>query len=135
MKFMPLVDKLFWIISIPTVLLTTVALIISIVDTVALIITASVEIIILYFLLSPLFGYVELREECIFIKYGLFLSKEIPYSSVRTVKKARRWYSYSMMSLKNAIEHVEIGFNRFDTTDVSVVNNDLLIEEINNRIK
>ena len=135
MKFKPLVDKLFWIISIPTVFLTTVALIISIVDTVALIITASVEIIILYFLLSPLFGYVELREECIFIKYGLFLSKEIPYSSVRTVKKARRWYSYSMMSLKNAIEHVEIWFNRFDTTDVSVVNNDLLIEEINNRIK
>lgn len=135
MKFKPLVDKLFWIISIPTVFLTTVALIISIVDTVALIITASVEIIVLYFLLSPLFGYVELREECIFIKYGLFLSKEIPYSSVRTVKKARRWYSYSMMSLKNAIEHVEIGFNRFDTTDVSVVNNDLLIEEINNRIK
>lgn len=135
MKFKPLVDKLFWIISIPTVLLTTVALIISIVDTVALIITASVEIIVLYFLLSPLFGYVELREECIFIKYGLFLSKEIPYSSVRTVKKARRWYSYSMMSLKNAIEHVEIRFNRFDTTDVSVVNNDLIIEEINNRIK
>ena len=40
-----------------------------------------------------------------------------------------------MMSLKNALEHVNIKYNAFDVTTVSVVGNRDLIKEINERSK
>jgi hypothetical protein len=40
-----------------------------------------------------------------------------------------------MVSLKNAIEHVNIKYNSFDVTTVSVVDNDGFIEELKERCK
>ena len=39
-----------------------------------------------------------------------------------------------MMALKNAIEHVNIKYNTFDVTTVSVADNDGFIEELDRRI-
>lgn len=133
-RYKPLVDKLFWIISIPTTLLVIAAIILSFYQVIALIITIAVAAFVIYFLISPLFGYVELRENSIFIKYGLILKKEIPYSRIRSVEKERKYYSNSMMSLKNALDHVNIKYNSFDVTSVSVVNNDELIKNLSEKI-
>ena len=133
-RYKPLVDKLFWIISVPTILLVIGAIIISIYHAIALIIMSAVAAFVLYFFVSPLFGYVELRENSMFIKYGFILKKEIPYSKIRSVTKARKFYSDSMMSLKNSFDHVNIKYNTFDVTCVSVVDNDSFINELSKRL-
>lgn len=135
-RYKPLVDKLFWIISVPTtVLLIGVTLAVCFFPApLALFITILTDLIVIYFLIAPLFGYVELREDSVYIKYGLFLNKEIPYRKIRKIEKERRFYSDSMLSLKNAFDHINIKYNTFDITSVSVVNNDIFIENLNKRI-
>ena len=132
-RYKPLVDKLFYIMLIPTLLLTAAMIVLATHSTLALIITCIVAAIILYLFISPLFGYVELREGSVFIKYGLFLSKEIPYSSIRGVQKEKKFYCDSMLSLKSALEHVNIKYGKFDVTTVSVKTNDALIKDIEER--
>ena len=45
-----------------------------------------------------------------------------------------KWYSESMMSLKNAIEHVNIKYEGYNVTAVSVVDNAEFIEALNERV-
>ena len=129
-----MVDRLFYIIWIPTVLLLIAATAIAIFDPIALFILIATDIFTLYFLVSPLFGYVELRESTLFIKYGFIIKREIPYSKIREVKKERRFYCETMLSLKNAMDHLTIKYNRFEATTVSVDDNDTLHAELTRRI-
>ena len=133
-KFKPLFDKLYWTISIPTaaVLIVVTAAVAAFAPT-TLLWMLPLDLFVFYFLISPIFGYVELREEILFIKYGFILKKEIPYSKIRTVEKDRKFYSESMMSLKNAVENVNIKYNTYDVTTVSVINNDDFILELDER--
>ena len=135
-KYKPLVDKLFLIIFLPTAALVLGgAVTLAVLERSTLIYTAPVSLFVLYFLVSPLFGYVELRESSLFIKYGFFLKKEIPYHKIRGVEKERKFYSESMMSLKNSFEHVNIKYNTFDITTVSVKDNSAFISELLEIIK
>jgi hypothetical protein len=129
-RYKPLVDKLFFIIFIPTAFLMVGLTIFACFEPIVLLIMLPSDLLTFYFLLSPLFGYVELRESSLFIKYGLILKREIPYDKVRGAEKVRKFYSESMMSLKNSFEHVNIKYNSFDVTSVSVVENDNFIEEL-----
>ena len=61
------------------------------------------------------------------------LKKEIPYHKIRAIEKERGIYCNSIMSLKNALDHVNIKYNKFDVTTISVVGNDDLIREIEAR--
>ena len=133
-RFKPLIDKLFWIIFIPTCLLLLAVTVVAVFEPLALVLTLLVDIFTLYFLISPLFGYVELREETLFVKFGFFMKREIPYSKIRGVSRERKFYSDSMLSLKNSFEHVNIKYNSFDMLSVSVVGNDELVREIQVRI-
>ena len=133
-RFKPQIDRLFWFIWIPTVILLAVGTVISCASTIALLILLATDIFTLYFLISPLFGYVELRESGIFIRFGFFMTREISYDRVRGVVKARKFYSDSMVSLKNSMEHVNIKYDRFDMVSVSVVDNDGLMRQIEERI-
>ncbi len=134
-KYKPKLDKLYWILFISTNLICVGITVIPLFsDFGALIVTIPTLLFVNYFFISPLFGYVELREETLFIKYGFFLKKEIKYSKIRKIEKQRRFYSESMMSLKNAIEHVEIKYNSFDVTTVSVVDNHAFISAVEERI-
>jgi hypothetical protein len=101
----------------------------------ALFVMLPVDIFTFYFLFSSLFGFVELREKSVFIKFGFILKTEIPYSSIRGIAKDRKFYSDSMLSLKNALSHVNIKYNKFDLVTVSVKENDEFIEELTRRIK
>lgn len=134
-RFKPLVDKLYPIIFIPTfVLLSVITVTVCFFPAVfAIIITVFVDFAVVYLLVSPLFGYVELREESVFIKYGLLLKKEIPYSKIRDAVIERKFYSDSMTSLKNAFEHVNIKYNKFDLTTVSVRDNKGFINQLKSR--
>lgn len=134
-KFKPLVDKLYYIIMIPTVTLLAVLTAVAAISPLSLLASIPADLFVIWFFVSPLFGYVEPRENSLYIKYGLILKKEIPYDKIVRVEKERRFYSESMMSLKNALEHVNIRYNRYDLTCVSVVGNDELIEEIDRRIR
>ena len=130
-RYKPLIDKLFWIIFSPTVCLIAAMTVVSSIEPFTLFIAIPIDLAVVYLLVSPLFGYVELRQDSVYIKYGFFLKKEIPYKKIRGVVKERKFYSDSMMSLKNAYEHVNIKYNTFDITTVSVVNNDAFITALN----
>lgn len=134
-RYKPLVDRLFWIISIPTAVLMLASTALAVFAHPPMLVFMSLMTLwVFYLLVSSLFGYVELRDGTLFIKYGLILKKEIPYSKIRGVVKERRFYSESMISLKNAFEHINIKYNTFDVTTVSVVGNDELISELNARL-
>ncbi len=132
-RFKPQIDRLFWFIWIPTLILLAVGTVIAASSAVALLILIATDIFTLYFLLSPLFGYVELREQTVYIKFGFFTSREIEYSRIRTVNIERKWYSESMLSLKCAYEHVNIKYNSFEVVTVSVESNATLALELDRR--
>lgn len=133
-RYKPMVDRLFWIVLISTGLLVAAMTVLSAFQPMTLVITLPIDLIVAYLLVSPLFGYVELREDGIFIKYGLILKREIPYSKIRGAVKGKNFYSNSMLSLKNSFEHVDIKYNAYDVTTVSVVDNDGFIKDIEARI-
>ena len=133
-RYKPKIDRLFWIITLPTSLLLLGATVVpAIFEPITLLITLPIDLFTGYFLVTPLFGYVELREEELLIKYGILMKKTIPYSKIRSVEKGRRWYSESMMSLKLALDHVIVKFNTFDLTTVSVKDNDGLMLDLKGR--
>ena len=134
--YRPKIDKMFWSLSIPTNLLCVAILVIpSISDAQVLFVTIPIVLFCNYFLVSPLFGYVKLCENELFIKYGFFLKKHIAYEKIRSLEKGRRFYSYSMLSLKNAFDHVDIKYNFYDVTTVSVNDLEEFIIELNERIR
>lgn len=134
-RFKPLVDRLFFIIFIPTLVLLIGVTVLACFEPTALLIVLPVDLFCLYFFISPLFGYVELREEAVFIKYGLILKREIAYGRIRAVEKDRKFFSESMMSLKNSFEHLNLKYNSFDVTAVSVVDNDGFLNALQERMK
>ena len=129
-RYLPKTDRLFWLTALPTLILTFGGLAISFLEPPALFIMIPTALSVVYFLFSPLFGYVELTEHEAVIKYGLFLKKEIAYTDIRGVEVRRRIISDSIMSLKCAMEDVTIRFNRFDITVVSVKDNQALKNEL-----
>ena len=132
-RYKPKVDGLFLWIFIPTNLFLIGGVALAFLEPTALFVMLPVFLLSEYFLISPLFGYVELRESTLFIKYGFFMKKEIPYSQIRAVEKERKWYSETMMSLKNSLEHVNVKYNSFEVTAVSVVDNDGFLIELEKR--
>jgi len=130
-RFRPYIDKLFWIILIPTVLLLIAVTALSCGELIPLLLLLAIDIFTLYFLISPLFGYVELRESSVFIKFGFIMKREIPYSKIRGITKVRKFYADSMMSLKNSFEHINIKYNTFDIVSISVIDNNGFIDELN----
>ena len=133
-RYKPLIGKMFFIIWIPTLILLITATVMSAPYIVALLIMLATDIFTVYFLISPLFGYVELREDEVFVKLGFFTTVEIPYNKIRAVVKERKLYADSLISLKNSLDHVNIKYNRFDVLSVSVVDNDELIDMIKTKI-
>lgn len=134
-KYRPKIDKLYWILLLFTNAVCVPLLFIPpFFSLVTLFVTLPLFVFVNYFFVSPLFGYVELRENEIFIKYGFILKRSIPYGRVRSVVKERKFYTESMLSLKNALEHVNIKYNTFDVTAVSVVDNDAFISELYGRL-
>ena len=130
-RYKPLIDKLYWILFISTNILCAFIIVLPcLLSSPSFIYSIPITLFINYFLVSPLFGYVELRESEIFIKYGFILKRSIEYKKIRTISKQRKLYSESMLSLKSALEHVDIKYNSFDITAVSVKDNDDLIREI-----
>ena len=133
--YKPKLDWLFHVIWIPTVILLAVCTVISFTAWPALLIMLATDIFTLYFLVSPLVGYVELRENTVFIRYGFILTREIEYLRIREMKKERKFYSETMLSLKNSMEHITVKYNKFDVTTVSVTDNDDLMMNIRARIE
>ena len=132
--YKPLVGELFWWITVPTaVFMIGMTAGLAIFFPPSLLYMIPTCFLIAYFLVTPLFGYVELRESSVFIRFGFFMTREISYDRVRGVAKARKFYSDSMVSLKNSMEHVNIKYDRFDMVSVSVVDNEGLMEEIEKR--
>ena len=132
-RYKPSVDKLFWWSAGAAIAIMIPMTIISAFSPITLIITIPIDLLVAYFLISPFFGYVELRDKSVFIKFGLVLKKEIPYSKIRKIQKDRKCYSESILSLKNSLDHANIRYNAYDVTTVSVVNMDSFIEELNER--
>ena len=133
-RYRPLFDKLYWSISIPTALLVLIpTAVLAVLSPETLFLMIPLSVFVLYFFVTPFFGYAELRESSLFIKFGIFLRKEIPYHKIREIKKERKFYSDSMTSLKNAFEHINVKYNAFDVTSVSLEDNEEFIRELKKR--
>ena len=133
-RYKPKVDKLFWwLFSITNGVLLAILIPTSIDAPSTIFINLPIFLFTNYFFISSLFGYVELREHELFIKYGFFLKRSIPYAKIRRLEKDRKFYTESILSLKNAMEHVNIRYNSFDVTSVGVTDNDALIAAINEK--
>lgn len=136
-KYKPKVDKLFYIML---VVINVISLAILIIPQLfylsfeSFIFSIIVILFINYFLISPLFGYIEIKETSIFIKYGIILKKEIPFNKIKKLELKKKWYSDSILALKCSIEHVDITFNSYDKTCVSVKENDIFIEDVRRMI-
>ena len=131
-RFRPLVDKLNWIIFgiVATILLGLTVWVFLFPEPVAIGLTIFIDLAILYLLLSPLFGYVELRENTVFIKFGLIMKKAIPYTAIRRAEKVIKITADSLISLKTAFEHINIKYNRYDVVSVSIKDGDEFIAEL-----
>ena len=135
-RYKPFIDRFFCILASITFVIVSLPIILCAIPAPStLFITVPIFLFAAYFLVSPLFGYVELRESTVFIKYGFFMSKEIPYANIRAVERERKLISPSIMSLKHSVEHVNVKFNRFDITTVSVKDNDDFLRELDLRVK
>ena len=132
--YKPLFDKMYWIILIATGTLLLISTVLAAFAPLMLLLMLPLDLFTVYFLVTPLFGYVELRESSLYIRFGLVLKKEIPYENIRGVSKENNSYSASMISLKNSLEHLDVRYNSFDVVTVSVVGNDELMREIEARI-
>ena len=129
-RFKPKFDKLFCIPVVIACILLVAGTVLAVLAPPALFVMIPCDLMLLYFMLSSFFGYAELRENTVFIKFGFFLKKEIPYNKIRRLEKGYGWYSESMTALKNSMEHVNIWYNTYDVTTVSVVDNDEFIQEL-----
>lgn len=134
-RFKPLVDKTYYMIWIPTMIVLVLCTAAACFSLGSILVMAFTDLFAIYFLITSLFGYVELREEVVFVKLGLIMSREIPYGKIREITRDKKIYSDSTVSLKCALEHVNIKYNKFDVLTVSVVGNDELIREVEARIK
>ena len=136
-RFYPKIGRMFWAILIPSeifMLAMNALWIFYPGGPLSVIVIVGTFVLLNYFLLTPCFGFVEFREKALFVKFGFFMKREIPYESIRRVEKERRFYADSMLSLKNAMEHLNIKYNRFDLVSVSVVDNDALLAELEARM-
>ena len=133
-KFKPLFDKTYAVIWISLSVLMILCTVLAALEPTALFVMIPTDLFVLYFLVSPMFGYVELREEAVFIRFGLILKREIPYQKIRGITKERKFYSDSMLSLKNAMEHINIKYNTFDMISVSIVESEALVQALEERI-
>ncbi len=135
-RYTPLIDRLFWIvlfITLPIIVVLTIAVCLFPVP-LAICIVCITNLLILYLQLSPLFGYVEFEEKHVLVRFGLLMKRVIPYTEIRSAEKKRQISSDSIISLKCAIEHVNIKYNTFDVLTVSVKDNDALIAELEERL-
>ena len=137
MKFRPRVDKYYLWIAIPTEIFLIVMTVMTLVHFTlfGLIVMLLALALSSFFILSPIFfGYAELRDDELFVDFGVFIKRSIPYSKIRAIEKKRRFYSESMLSLKCAIDHVDIKYNRFDVLSLSLKDEEVFIEELNKKI-
>ena len=90
-----------------------------------------IDLFTFYFLITSLFGYVQLKENSLFIKFGLILNKEIPYDKIKelididAVKNFRTindWESYNWLeNYQNSTFKVNV--------DISIKTGNLLTQE------
>ena len=128
------IDKLFFIIWIPLLIFMIISTVLSFNHLGSFILLLSVDIFVFYFMFSSLSGYVKLYDDYMYIKFGFIIKRKIEYKDIRQVIKERKVYSTSYLSLKNAVEHIVIKYNKYDDVTVSVKENDDLINELKKRI-
>lgn len=135
MRFKPYFDKTFKVVlflSSALCLMLFVAL--SFVDFFAMLVCLACALLTAYFIISPLFGYAELRDKTLYVKFGIIMEKEIEYSRITRIKRGRGFYSDSFVSLKNSMEHITVWCGIGESVTLSVVDNDRFATELEERI-
>ena len=92
-RYKPLFDGCYLAIWIPLILFMILMTVFTAEAPIAFWIMIPMDIFTLYFFVSPFFGFVEFRESSLFIKFGFFMTREIPYAKIRGLKKEKKFYS------------------------------------------
>ncbi len=134
-RYKPRFDKLFLWIVIPTAALMLAVFALTAVQRSVggFIFIGATTLFVAYFFISPCFGFVELREETVFFKFGFFLKREVSYARIRGIERKHTVIADSILSLKNAMDHVNIKFNSFDLFSMSLKDEEDFISEIKKR--
>lgn len=129
MKFKPQVDKYFYVPIIFVLILFIVPIMVGIVckQMDQIIITAVLFIVIGTLLISPLFGYVKVENDYLYIRYGLFFRRKITYASIKEVEIEHKYYATSLISHKTSLNHLFIKYDSLNDTCVSVKDMDVLL--------
>ena len=133
-KYKPLIDKYFYCIWIPLSILLITFTVFSIAELPALLIMLATDIFTFYFMFSSLLGYCQLRENTLYVKFGFILKREIKYEDILELKKERGVMTYTMLSLKNALDHITIKYNKYDLIAISIKNQEEFILELEKKI-
>lgn len=137
MKLRCKIDLCYSIIFIVTELVLLVPSILTFIfkDMLAGFVTLAPFLLVTLLFMSSFSGYIIIKEDELYIRYGFILKRSIPYENIRALIKEKTVLSECLLGMKNSLEHVLIKYNKYDTTCVSVRNNDLFIEEVNKKIK
>ena len=133
--YKPLIDKYFYYIWAPITILLAICTYISLFEVTSFFIMVSTDIFTFYFMISSLVGYCKFQEETLYIRFGFILKIEINYKDIIEIKKERGVMTYTMLSLKNALDHITIKYNKYDFIAISVKNQEDFIQELELRIK
>ena len=134
-RFRPKFDRLYWISFTVCAVYIVVMTAVSVGSVSMLCFMSAINAILVWVLAAPWFGYVELGEDAVLVKFGFFLKRVVPYADIRKMQKVCHWYSESILALKNAMEHVDIRYGACDVVSVSVTDNDALIAAIERRLR
>ena len=133
--YRPQLDKLYYLpLLFTSAVMLPLTVVTAILDPLMLLFMIPIDLFCLYFFISPLFGYVELKEHTLFIRFGLLLRREIPYAKIRGTVRGRGIYGESFLTLKYGMEHLHVRYGVCDITTVSVKDNDGLAKAIAERM-
>ena len=132
--YKPLIDKYFYYIWTPITILLAICTYISLFEVTSFFIMVSTDIFTFYFMISSLIGYCKFKEETLYIRFGFILKIEINYKDIIEIKKERGVMTYTMLSLKNALDHITIKYNKYDFVTVSVKDNDKFIKDLKSKM-
>ncbi len=89
-----------------------------------------ISLFILLLLITDLISYIELKEEYLFIRIGLY-KKKILYNSIKKIEDTR--WNRSLICLGLTYNTKNIFYNNFNFISVSIRNEDRFFEELEKR--
>lgn len=85
-------------------------------------------------MLPPMFGYVRLEENGLFISFGL-IHKKILYSNIKSAKFYKTWATNNPCSITTSFAHIDIQHSKGKQTTISIKNHEEFLAQLEENTK